>query len=293
MSIHSMTGFGRGQAKVGDHMVSCDIRSVNNRFLDLNIRLPRSFMPLENKVREVISATISRGRLDIFINVEAPASSTTEVRFDAALAQQYLDITKKAQKRLGLSDPITTKDILLKQGVLTVVEKLEDADSIWPGLEAALNKALAALVRMRKREGQTLKKEMLRLLKDLAATAGEMEKQIPVVTEATRERATKKINDLVATPGVDPNRLEQEIAFYVTRSDVTEEVARLRSHLDELALVLKGEGPMGKKVDFLLQETNREITTFGNKMQSGEVSKLIVAAKALTEKLREQTQNLE
>lgn len=288
-----MTGFGRGSAKSGAISVACEVKTVNNRFLDVNIRLPRPYWGVEHRVREAIAARLQRGRVDIFFNVEEQITRTTAVRFNDALAAQYVKKIRKLQESAGLSDTVSTSDVLRLDGVIHTHESDPNLDEHWTVMEQALDAAMKRLLEMRKKEGAALRKELLRVHKELLETAKAMGRAIPATQEALRARLSARIQEWAGAPGADPVRLNQEIAVLLAKSDVTEEVARLGGHLDELKSALAGDSPVGKRLDFLVQEIHREITTFGNKIQGLEISKLVVDAKSGAERLREQLQNIE
>ncbi len=295
MTIYSMTGFGRGMARDGEIMATCDIRSVNHRYCDLHFRMPRIYAPLEVKIRDMVTEKLERGRVDISLSVIAPSSDSGKIGIDMELADSYRKQLKKLQKNLNLSGDIEIGDIIVREGVLRFVENPEaPVKAHWPVVSQAVGKALKALQGMRRKEGAALKKELNFHLGALKALARNLEKEIPTAVEAIKTRFTSRIGEMSTSSGeIDPDRIAQEIALMISKSDVTEEVARLKAHLAQVETFLKEGSPAGKRLDFIMQEIHREITTFGNKLQSRDVSRLLVEAKSTAEKMREQIQNLE
>lgn len=294
MPIFSMTGFGRGFVRRKAAMVTCDIRSVNNRFLDIQLRLPRTHAIFETKIRKKISETLDRGRIELTLSIVAPASDSLKIVLDKELVGQYLARIKELGRSYDLEGDVPLRDILAFDGVLRAVENPADnEDGQWPMIEEAVSKALKALLRMRKNEGSALKKDIQLLVRSLSVQVRAMEKLLPAVTKAMQRRLALRVENLSSGAGVDPQRLAQEIAFLLSKSDVNEEIARLKGHLEHLESSIKEGSPVGKRLDFLLQELHREITTYSNKIQGLSVSPRVVEAKLLVEKIREQVQNVE
>ena len=295
MPIYSMTGFGRGMAKDGDVIVTCDIRSVNHRYLDIHFRMPRAYAPLESKLRDMAADILSRGRVDLMLSVSAPGSDSGKVVVDVQLAEIYRRQFKKLQKKLGVDGGAGLKEIIERDGVLQFVENPDGPiKAHWPTIEKAVQKALKGLHAMRRKEGSALKKEIEFHCRILKTTAKNLEKEIPPAVKNIKNRFVAKVRELAGTvKEIDSDRLAQEVAMIVAKTDVTEEVARLKAHLDQVDAFLKDGLPAGKRLDFIMQEIHREITTFGNKLQSQEVSRLLVDAKSTAEKMREQIQNVE
>ncbi len=288
-----MTGFGRGEANDAGARVVCEIKSVNNRHLDVNVRLPRAFWAVEPRVREAVAKAVSRGRVDLFLSVEETHVGEEAVRLDDELAATYFARLRALQTRLGLSDEIRVTDLARFDGVLRVGDSEADVERNWPVVEKALARAVEGLIAMRRNEGEALRRELVKIEQALSGIAGEMREAVGPACAELERRLTEKIEALTQTPGVDPIRLHQEVAVLLAKADVAEEVTRLHGHLEAFRAALAESSPIGKRLDFLVQEINREITTFGNKLQAREISALVVRAKTEAEKLREQIQNIE
>ncbi|MCL4234782.1 MAG: YicC family protein [Deltaproteobacteria bacterium] len=288
-----MTGFGRGEAKDVRARVVCEIKSVNNRHLDVNVRLPRAFWAVEPRVREAVAKAISRGRVDLFLSVEETHMDEESVHLDEDLAATYHARLRSLQQRLGLADEIRVTDLVRLDGVLRVSDSEADVERNWPMVEKALSGALERLIAMRRGEGEALRRELAKIESTLSGIAEEMRAAVGPACADLERRLTEKIESMTQTPGIDPLRLHQEVAVLLAKADVAEEVTRLRGHLEAFRAALSESSPIGKRLDFLVQEIHREITTFGNKLQSREVSGLVVRAKTEAEKLREQIQNIE
>ncbi len=293
--IYSMTGFGRGMARQGDVIATCDIRSVNHRYFDIHFRMPRLYAPLESKIRDIIASKISRGRIDLTLSVVAPPSDSGKIDVDVDMAKDYLKQFRKLQKGLNFSDEIGFSDIVDREGVLRFIENPQaPVKTHWPVIEKSVDKALASLVGMKKKEGTALKKDIGAHNQSLKLIAETLKNEIPEAVDQYKARFLARLEELSkSSKEIDPDRIVQEVALMISKTDVAEEVARLGTHLEQVAHFLKEGSPAGKRLDFLLQEVHREITTFGNKLQSREVSRLIVEAKSAAEKMREQIQNVE
>ncbi|MBZ0272939.1 YicC family protein [bacterium] len=293
MAVFSMTGYGRGAAKKGGSSATCEVKSVNNRYLDVNVRAPRGVLAFEPRLRDLVQQTLSRGRVDLFIELQTREAHGADVHVDEQLARRYLRRVRALQKSLNVPGAVEIRDVLAWQGVLVFTESETDAEVVWPLVEEAAKKALKGLVATRKREGEALRKELSGRLRLLRTTVRDMEEEIPRVASSIEDRVRLRITTLQTVPNVDADRLAQEVAFHVARADVTEEMVRLTAHIDHFESALAEPRAEGKRLDFLLQEMHREITTYANKLQGTAVSRHVIEAKSLAEKLREQVQNIE
>lgn len=293
--IRSMTGFGRAEVTGPACIVTAEIRSVNHRHLDITVRLPASLSSLELEARRLVSSRLDRGRVDATVQVaSADGLSVPRVRVDAALARQYVDAARALGLELGLADVPSLAWVLERAGVVQVQEAPEpDPAAVWPTLAEALAAALEALVARRTAEGTALASELRGLVAELGATASTMAARAPAAAARREERLRQRIRGLVGELPVDQTRVATEIAMWAQKTDVSEELTRLRVHLDEFALMLDKGGPVGRQFDFLLQELNREVNTLGAKADDLELSQAMLAAKGILEKMREQVQNLE
>jgi uncharacterized protein (TIGR00255 family) len=290
--MNSMTGYGRGEASNGDVAISIEIRSVNNRFRDLQIKVPKFYLSLEPRIKKIISKKINRGRIEIFIRRDT-IDSGQKVTYDAQLAESYYKAMTNIAKRLQRdSTEISLSDIFSQPGVLLSVETEPDALQEWTIVVTALESALDDLLRMRLKEGETLKADLENNLKMLLRYRNDIYDEIDNINHKLLQRFNKRLQRLLADR-IDPIRLAQEAAILVDKADISEELVRLQSHCEQLGSLIQEPSPIGRKLDFLLQELNREINTIGSKANDQKIAKLIVNMKSTLEKLREQVSNIE
>jgi len=289
--IRSMTGFGQGRAEAEGTFFRVEMRSVNNRFREVVVKMPRYLMPLEDRIKGEVGEEVARGRVEVYINLEG-GRSFKRPSLDLELAQGYLKALQELQDRFRLPG---RPDLPLMAGfreIIDLAEEPPDASLLWPGLRAALQEALAGLTEMRRAEGEKLALDLAARVELLKTFTAEMEAAAPLIVEANLQRLKERIETL-AGQNLEPERLAQEAAVLADKSDVTEELVRLRSHLDQFQRYLEEGGSIGRKLDFLVQEIHREINTSGVKLNQAELAQKVVEAKAELEKIREQIQNLE
>jgi uncharacterized protein (TIGR00255 family) len=293
--IRSMTGFGRGEA-VGEALaVTVEARSVNHRHLDIALRLPAPLGSLELDARRLVQARLERGRVDIVVQVTplgGPAGQ--DVRVNTALARRYLDEARALARATGLDEVGMLTWLLERPGVILVEETAPaDPAALGPLLAQALGAALDALIARRAAEGAGLAEELRAMAADLAEQAQAMAARAPLAAARRGERLRERLRALLADSPLDEARVVTEVAVWAQKTDVTEELTRFRVHLDEFVLTLAKGGPVGRPLDFLIQELNREVNTIAAKADDLDLSQAALAAKGLLEKLREQVQNLE
>jgi len=289
-----MTGFGRGAANGDDFAVAVEIKTVNNRFLDIHLRLTQELSAIETIIRRRVSARLSRGRVDLNINFDRTGETTYEV--NKPLIAGYVKAIREIQEQFGLPGEIDVNSVARLPGALTPArDGLNDLN--MAGLQRALDEALDNLERMRASEGAALAAEMRVRIARIEAEVPVIEATATALVDAYRQRLQKRIGELMARGGqtieLDGSRLAQEVAYLADRSDITEELARLRSHLDQFRSAIDAEGEVGKRLDFLLQELNREANTVLAKSTEVSIKDAALAIKAEVEKLREQVQNVE
>lgn len=289
----SMTGFGRGEALGEGKKFTVELKSVNHRFSEIMLRMPRGMISLEEKARRYIQSRLARGRVDGFISVENSAEKTPAVKVDKALASSYYMSMKELFNDLGISSEIKPEHLISLPNVVTLEEPPEDIDAYWPILEQALIQAVDRLLEMRENEGARLQKDLLARLEQIRVTTMEIEKRAPEVVEEYRLKLAQRLQDLLNDSTIDANRLMAEVVIFAERSNITEEVVRLYSHVAQAGETLKLEQPIGRKLDFLLQEMNREINTIASKASDLHIARASVEIKGELEKIREQVQNLE
>ncbi len=291
--VKSMTGFGRGRRTAGDVEIVSEIKTVNHRFLDISLRLPRMYGCLEPKVRRLVADGIHRGKVDLMVTRVGGKSGVMDVTLDVDLATGYYGCLSQLKESLGLGGTITVSDMLTLKEIVVPTEKEEAVEEEWPLLEASLTDALVALDGMRTAEGAALWRNIEEMLSTIRRTANGIAPLVDQVTAAAKERLEKRVKDLTGGTDLDEDRLLQEVALIADRSDVTEELIRLDSHIDQFLSFGEEGSPMGRKLDFLLQELNREANTVGSKSASTDIAGRVVSIKAELEKIREQTQNIE
>jgi uncharacterized protein (TIGR00255 family) len=293
--VRSMTGFGRAEVSGESIAVTVEARSVNHRHLDVALRLPRSLASLELDARRLVQARLERGRVDVTVQVTPLTGTATQrVQLDAGLAREYMARAQAVATELGLAAVPGVEWVLERPGVM----RLEDAEPAepsapWPLLERALTQALEELVQRREAEGERLVDALRTLHADLTTTVESMATRAPAASARREQRLRERLRSLLADTAVDESRILTEAAIWAEKTDVTEELARLRAHLAEFSLALEKGGPVGRALDFLIQELNREVNTVGSKADDLELSQAGLAAKSVLEKIREQVQNLE
>ncbi|HEX9400131.1 MAG TPA: YicC/YloC family endoribonuclease [Anaeromyxobacter sp.] len=290
--IRSMTGFGSGRGSAAGEELDVEIRSVNHKYCEVKVRLPRELAALEVDASKLVRERLARGGVDVTVRRSGSAAAVAP-RVDVALAEAYARAYEELRARLGLVGAVTLADVATAEGVVRLDERAIDLDSAREALRGALGVALDALVAMRAREGEALAHDLagrLDVVEGLVAKAAAL---VPQSIEHHRARLAERVQELTRGIPLDPARLAQEVALFADRTDVTEEVIRLRSHLAQARALLGGREPAGRKLDFIVQEMHREVNTIGSKSQSAEIAGLVVSAKAEVERLREQVQNVE
>jgi len=295
-TLRSMTGFGRAEA-VGDSVtVTVEARSVNHRHLDIALRLPRGLAAVEMDARRLIQSRLERGRVDVAVQLApAPGQSSQQIAVDAALAAQFIAQARDLGRAVGLGDDVTLAWVLERPGVMRLVQEAETptASVGWPMLADVLGRALDELVTSRATEGEALGTEFQALHAALRAQVDAVAARTPAALARYQERLRERIAALLGETVVDQGRLMTEVAIWAEKTDVREELTRLSAHLDQLQALLDKGGPVGRALDFLIQELNREVNTIGSKADDLEWSQAALAAKGIIEKMREQAQNLE
>jgi uncharacterized protein (TIGR00255 family) len=292
--IHSMTGFGRAEASDARLLVSVEARSVNHRHLEIALRLPRALACLEIDARRVVQSRLERGRVDISVQVSAlPGTALQQIRVDQGLARAWINEARALREALALDGDVSLGWVLERPGVMRVEEVDVEASPAWPTVVRALSSALDDLVARRAAEGEALAAELRALHGSLGATVEQVAARLPATLARRTERLRERMRALLGDALVDESRLLTEVAVWAERTDISEEVARLRAHLEQFRLTLDKGGPVGRLFDFLIQEMNREVNTVAAKADDLDISQAAIAAKGVLEKMREQVQNLE
>jgi uncharacterized protein (TIGR00255 family) len=292
--IRSMTGYGRAEAQTPFGRFTVEMRSVNHRFGEVLVRLPRDLGPLEDRVRAVVQARVQRGRVEVTILREDRAVRTRTVRADPDLALAYAQALRELAGVLGVQDGLTLPQVTAFPDVIRVEEAKEDLDALWPGLAPAVEAALGDLVGMREAEGRRLAEDLEARLTRLEELAAAVEARSRAAVGEHVARLRERIAALLGEVPVDENRLAAEVAIFADRSDVSEEVTRLRSHAAQFKADLHaGDGAIGRRLEFVLQEMGREVNTTGAKANDLEITRAVIAMKGELESMREQIQNVE
>jgi uncharacterized protein (TIGR00255 family) len=291
--LKSMTGFGRAEAEKNGRKITVEMKSVNHRFLDMNIRMPRTLMFLEDEVRNTVKTSLSRGRLEIFINYFSLSEEDKKVTADIGFIKAYLKAAEDIKQQCKLKDDVMLSHILRIPEAVKVEETQEDEDALRELLVQAVTDALAALTKMREKEGQSLKKDILERLDTLSALTEKIESREKEVIEEYRDKLKKRVTELLNGTEIDENRFQAEVVYYADRQNITEEVVRLKSHIAHFLSIVKNDEPKGRQFDFIVQEMNREFNTIGSKSASLEITGAVLEGKSEVEKIREQVQNIE
>lgn len=291
--IKSMTGFGRAMVDDEKRSFLVEMRGVNHRYLDLNIRMPKSLMPLEDRVRKLISRYIFRGKIDIFITYRNHAKEDTVIRVNENLARGYVDILKGLKDEFSLLDDLSVSLVSRFPDVVFTEEKEENIEDIWNLLEQAVDEASRKMLEMKIIEGEALKTDMLSKSREIISMVERIKEKDKKVIPQYKERLENRIKELLETIPVDESRLALEIAMYTDKSSIDEEVTRLLSHMEQLEQFLEEKEAVGRKLDFLAQEMNREANTMASKSVDIEITSIVLLIKNEIEKIREQMQNIE
>lgn len=290
--MRSMTGYGRKQMMVDGRELTVEIKTVNHRFLDIAFRLPRSFAFAEEMIRKQMGESLKRGHADVSMQYRNIRSDARELTVDEALAVKYAQAICKIGELIGNAQPCSPSFIAGQQDVITLSVCEEDQEAVQKLIQAALENVLSDVCRMRDIEGENLKKDLTLHLDLLAGIRDEIEKLAPRVPRIYQEKLQMRLAEL-GVKEIDPQRLAQEVALMADRCAIDEELSRLISHIQQMRDTLEAEGEVGRRLDFLTQELNREVNTIGSKCSDAEIAKLVVEAKSEIEKIREQVQNVE
>ena len=291
--IKSMTGYGSAKGEVAGLALSVELKSLNNRYLDVSVKLPRTLMFAEEPVRSAVAKHISRGKVDVYITADTSASDSVEVRVNTALLRGYIDALSKARDEFGLTDDMSLMNLCRLPDVLSTERHELDTDELLRGLLAIVEEALTGYDAMREREGAKLRDDVLGRLDTIESLTAEVEKKSPQTVADYRARLEQKLRETLDGMPFDDARVLTECAIFADRIAVDEETVRLRSHISQLRGMATGASPIGRKMDFLIQELNRESNTIGSKCQNSEIARVVVDLKAEIEKIREQIQNVE
>ena len=291
--IKSMTGYGGAKGSVEGLEISVELKSVNKRYLDTSVRLPRSFLFAEDTVKAAVQRHISRGKVDVFVSVDSSAAGDMAVKVNEPLLKGYIDAIKHISQEYGLPNDMTAMSVSRFPDVLSVEKKDLDAEAISAGIAAITEQALEDFDAMRLREGEKLRDDVLAKLGTIESLVSTVEKESPKTVAEYRARLESRMAEVLGTAGIDETRILAEAAIFADRVAVDEETVRLRSHFEQMKAMLSSDEAVGRKLDFLVQEMNREANTIGSKCCDASIAYKVVDIKAEIEKIREQIQNIE
>ena len=298
--LKSMTGFGRGEYEDANFSITVEMKPVNHRYIEVAIRLPRFLNPLEDRLRKTILKTVSRGRIDVFINADYTTSDNCTLKVDKNLATAYHKALQEVGEAIGANEVAINQaqEILYIsrcQDVINVKEGFFDVESVWPKVEQAVRQALQNLVAMRETEGGNIYGDFIYRADLIAQKLALIEERSPMVVEEYQAKLSERLTNLLADHNiaVEPERLLQEVAIFADRTSITEEIVRLKSHIKQFKTIIASDQPVGRKLDFLIQEFNREANTIASKANDYTLAQIVVEIKAEIEKIREQIQNIE
>lgn len=289
--IRSMTGYGRGKYEIDSREYIVEIKSVNNRYCDVSIKLPRSISYLEEKIKKEITSKVSRGKIDVFITFYNNSTKGKSIKFNRELAGIYINELRELAKENGINDEIQVTDISKFPDILTV-ENEEDEELIWNELKLPLEEAINNFIAMKETEGNKIFEDLTKRIEDIQEKVSVISKNSTRLIKEYIVKLEERIKELLNTEKIDENRLAMETVIYADKCSVEEEITRLNSHICQFRELIK-ENVIGKKLDFLIQEMNRETNTIGSKSSSIEITNLVVEIKTQIEDIREQIQNIE
>lgn len=291
--IKSMTGYGRAQGSFSGGDITVEVKSVNNRYLDCGVKLPRGYAYLEEGIKSQVQKTISRGKVDVFITINAAGADNVKISVNEPVAKGYIDAMRQLVQEYGIQDDISASAISRFSDVFLVEKQEQDENEVKSAISGVVAEALGAFDAMRTREGEALKNDLLQKAEGILTLVSKVEERSPITVKAYRERLTAKMQEVLEDRQIDEARIIQEAAIYADKVAVDEETVRLRSHVDQLQNMLSEGGVIGRKLDFLMQEMNREANTIGSKGNDVEQARNVVSIKSELEKIREQIQNIE
>lgn len=289
----SMTGFGRSNWEEKGRNFTIEIKSVNHRYFDLNIKMPRNLVFLEDKIRKSVSKKLVRGKIDLYISQNRYEAQDGIMKFNSVLGDSYVKCLKEIGKRYNLRDDISISLIARYPDVITLEQVEEGEDELWKGVSQTLEEALDMLVDMRLKEGARLQEDILKRCKHIEKLVGTIESKADTVVEEYRKKLNDRLKELIKNKIIDENRIAAEIAIYADKACIDEEIVRLKSHLVQMEDTLSLEEPIGRKMDFIVQEMNREVNTIASKTNNLDITNVSLNIKNEIEKVREQIQNIE
>ena len=291
--VRSMTGYGHAQATLHGRDISVEIRSVNHKYFDFSVRTSRGYSFVEDKIRNCVKERVSRGKIDVYVTILTVDETAAQVILNRSLAEGYIKALHELGAEFGLTDDITVSSVARYSDIFTVKRAEQDEDEIWNDLSGVLDEAVGHFVSMRETEGVKLRDDVMNRMEHILGVVERIEQLSPQTLENYKARLRAKIEELLGDASVDEQRLLTETAIFADKIAVDEETVRLRSHFDQMGKMLDSGEAVGRKLDFIVQEMNREANTIGSKCQNSDVAHMVVEIKAEIEKIREQIQNIE
>lgn len=292
--IRSMTSFGRSNSEEGKKRVfTVEMKSVNSRYLDVNIRMPKSIISLEEEIRKMISNSLNRGKVDVFINIKNYNEGAGVPKVDINLAQGYLQCLKEIEEKLNIKNDISVMQIARFPEVITMIEEEDKIDEIWEELKPLIISSLDMMINMREVEGEKLKEDILIKINQIEELVSKVEEFADSIPKVFKQKLEERLKDLLGNVEVDENRIATEVCILADKATVDEEIIRLNSHINQVRETLKLNEPIGRKLDFIVQEMNRETNTIGSKSSDIKMTNIVIDIKNILEKIREQVQNIE
>ena len=291
--LYSMTAFGRGEAMADGYRFTVELRTLNHRFCDIRIKLPRRYTDFEEEIKRKLSAHFSRGRIELNVVADETLDKVQHLTVDTELAETYKRLLLDLKDKLGLEAGLSMDTLLYFRDLFVFREDEESRGQAWKVMATALDQGVKQCIHMRREEGSAIEVDFNERLNQLETLSGEVESRAPLVFMDVRDRLQKRIEELLGQGQVDESRLAQEVAILAERSDITEEVIRFKSHIQQFRDLLKASGPRGRQLEFVLQEMHREINTVGSKANDVEIGQKVIQIKTELERFREQVQNVE
>ena len=291
--IKSMTGFGRAEQIIDGRDIIVEIRSVNHRYYEFSARVPRAYGYIEEKLKSFLNGRISRGKVEVSVSIAAVEAADTLIEINKSVAKGYVDALRSVGEELGLADDLTLSQLVRLPDIFTVRKTADDEEQIWNSVKAVADEAVSKFISMREAEGLKMKEDVLERADIIERLVDEVERLSPISAENYRSKLYSRLCEVLADKNIDEQRIVTEAAIFADKTAVAEETVRLKSHIRQLRDMLALDEPVGRKLDFLIQEFNREANTIGSKAQDIAVTKIVVDLKSEIEKIREQIQNIE
>lgn len=291
--IKSMTGFGRGHKVLNGRDITVEIRAVNHRYYEFSARLPRSLGYIEDKLKSMLQGRINRGKVEVSVLVCNVAAADEKITINKEIVRDYVEALRSVKDEFSLQDDLSLSNILRIPDAFTVVKEETDEEQLWEDIKSAAEEALEHFIAMREAEGERMKQDVISRLDRIEEWVGIVEQRSPMIVEEYRRKLYDKMCEVLESTSIDENRILMEAGIFSEKTAVDEETVRLRSHIAQFRTMLESGEPVGRKLDFLVQEMNRETNTIGSKVQDIEVTRIVVDQKSEIEKIREQIQNIE